>query len=73
MNISLENAISLHKCIMQIEEDEEQNGSERIAFDEDVIVRYVIDKDWTFIILEVTISKINSEKAKYILQSYFNE
>lgn len=73
MNISLENAISLHKCIMQIEEDEEQNGSERIAFDEDVIVRYVIDKDWTFLILEVTISKINSEKAKYILQSYFNE
>ena len=73
MNISLEEAISLHKCISQIESQSILEGKEYDAFDEDIVVTYHKEDGCYFIIDEVRFGTVESCKAKRLIQDYFDE
>ena len=73
MTISLEEAISLHKCISQIEGESIDNNSEQEAFDEDIVVTYHKEDGCYFIIDEVRFGTVESCKAKRLIQDYFDE
>ena len=73
MNISLEEAISLHKCISQIEGASISNGDEYDAFDEDIVVTYHKKDACCWIIDGVRFGTVESYKAKNLLQEYFDE
>lgn len=73
MNISIQDAISLHRCISQIEGESIVIGEEYDAFDEDVVVTYYKDENNDIIIKNVVINDIYSEKAKGLIQDYLDE
>lgn len=73
MNISLEEAISLHKCISQIESQSILEGKEYDAFDEDMVVTYYKNEHFNIVIKQVVFGTVESEKAKRLIQDYFDD
>jgi len=73
MNISLEDAISLHKCISQIEGHSPSINKEYDVFDEDIVITYYENNEYNIIIKQVRFGTINSEKAKKIIQDFFDD
>lgn len=73
MNISLEEAISLHKCISQIESQSILEGKEYDAFDEDIVITYYNNEHSNIIIKQVRFGAVNSEKAKKLIQDFFDD
>ena len=73
MNISLEEAISLHKCISQIEGQSFRGDEEYDAFDEDIVITYYNNEHSNIIIKQVRFGTVNSEKAKKLTQDYFDD
>ena len=73
MTISIEEAISLHKCISQIEGHSPAINKEYDAFDEDIVITYYQNNEHDIIIKQVRFGTVNSKKAKELIQDFFDD
>lgn len=73
MTITIKDAINLHKCLAQIELDNVSDDNQHDAFYDDIEIKYHRKDGFNFIVDDVIIWGVRSQKAKELLQEYFNE